>query len=337
MVRRTLAKQQVYNEERKIQNDWAKRDFDKEKMLEEVYKESIDRMQKQIDDFYLSYANRTGLSRAEAHKRLQNFDVPAWANKAAKAVEEKDFSPYTNEWLKTYNSKMYISRVELLKAELELELQNMYSKEHAILDKHLMDETIAELRRQAGILGNSSTGAVERARSIVDADFYGTGFSERIWGRTGHYQTTRRELFGSLNRIYTDMNGYRSERNRLMQNFQTTEYEAMRLLRTESARIRGHAEIESAKKHGASHYIYIAEKSACDLCKMLDGHAFKVEDAEIGKNLYPMHPNCRCSSRNHIILRYKDGRTTLDEFKVVNDFESWYNKQRKIIKVVDER
>ena len=328
---KVLNKQKVYNEERRIQNEWAKRDFEREKMLEGVYRESIDRIQKQIDDYYLSYAGRNGLTRAEANKRIKDFDVPKWAQKAAQAVEEKDFSPYTNEWLRTYNSKMYISRAELLKAELEIELQNMYSKENAILDKYFTDEALDELRRQAGILGNSSTGSVERAKRIVDADFYGTNFSERIWGRNGHYEQTRKELFGSLNRMYTDMNGYRTERNRLMDKFQTTEYEAMRLLRTESARIRANAELDSAREHEATHYIYIAEPKACPICSDLDGLAFKIEDADMGVNFFPMHPNCRCSSRSHIIMHYKDGRTTLDEFEVIDDFDSWHDEHRKVI------
>ena len=328
---KVLNRQQVYNEERRIQNEWAKRDFEREKMLEGVYRESIDRIQKQIDDYYLSYAGRNGLTRAEANKRIQNFDVPKWAQKAAQAVEEKDFSPYTNEWLRTYNSKMYISRAELLKAELEIELQNMYSKENAILDKYFTNEALDELKRQAGILGSSSTGSVERAKRIVDADFYGTNFSERIWGRNGHYDQTRKELFGSLNRMYTDMNGYRAERNRLMDKFQTSEYEAMRLLRTESARIRANAELDSAREHEATHYIYIAEPKACPICSDLDGLAFKIEDADMGVNFFPMHPSCRCSSRSHIIMHYKDGRTTLDEFEVIDDFDSWHDEHRKVI------
>ena len=328
---KVLNRQQVYNEERRIQNEWAKRDFEREKMLEGVYRESIDRIQKQIDDYYLSYAGRNGLTRAEANKRIKDFDVPKWAKKAAQAVEEKDFSPYTNEWLRTYNSKMYISRAELLKAELEIELQNMYSKENAIMEKHFTKEALDELRRQAGILGSSSTGSVERAKRIVDADFYGTNFSERIWGRNGHYEQTRKELFGSLNRMYTDMNGYRAERNRLMDKFQTSEYEAMRLLRTESARIRANAELDSAKEHEATHYIYIAEPKACPICSDLDGLAFKIEDADMGVNFFPMHPNCRCSSRSHIIMHYKDGRTTLDEFEVIDDFDSWNDERRRVI------
>lgn len=313
-----LTKQQVYNAERKVQNEWTKRDFQREKMLEEVYKESIGRMQSQIDNFYISYANRTGLTRAEANKRIKNFNVPKWANEAAQAVKEKDFSPYTNEWIKTYNTKMYISRVELLKAELELEMQNMYSQEHAILDKYLIDEALAEMKRQAGILGNSASGSVERARRIVDADFYGTNFSERIWGRTGYYSEMRKEVFSGLNRIYTDMTGYRSERNRLMRKFQASEYEAMRLLRTESSRIRADASIQSAKDNGATHYINVAEAGHCSLCGDWAGKAIPIEQAEPGYNMHPFHPHCFCSSYNHILMEYKDGRTTLDDFEIVD-------------------
>ena len=315
---KVLNRQQVYNEERRIQNEWAKRDFEREKMLEEVYRESINRIQKQIDDYYLSYAGRNGLTRAEANKRIKNFDVPKWAKKAAQAVEEKDFSPYTNEWLRTYNSKMYISRAELLKAELEIELQNMYSKENAIMEIHFTNEALDELRRQAGILGGSSTGSVERARRIVDADFYGTNFSERIWGRNGHYDQTRKELFGSLNRMYTDMNGYRAERNRLMNKFQTTEYEAMRLLRTESGRIRAEAAKQSYKENEATHYIYVNETGACKLCADLGGKAYPLDKAEEGYNFPVIHPNCRCSTYGHIMMEYKDGRTTLDDFDIVD-------------------
>lgn len=318
-----LTKQQIYNAERKVQNEWAKKDFDKERMIEEVHKESIDRMQKQIDDFYLSYANRTGLTRAEANKRIKDFDVPKWAEKAAKAVEDKDFSPETNEWLKTYNSKMYISRVELLKAELELELQNMYAQDNAIIDKHGEDIARAEFKRQAGILGNSSQGSAQRIRDIVDADFYGTKFSQRIWGRTGYYKDTRKELFGSLNRIYTDMNGYKSERARIMKLFQATEYEAMRLLRTESARIRADSTISAMEYHGATHYIFHAERGACRECLLLDGVAVPLEKMERGVTIFPLHPNCRCSVHSHIEMKYKTGASTLDGYTSFGIYEKY--------------
>lgn len=310
-----LNRQQIYEHERAAQNVWAKRDLQTDKLLEATYQESIRRMQDQIDRFYIKYASNKGLTRAEANRRIKGFDVQAWAEKAAEAVKNKDFSPYTNEWLKTYNTKMYISRIELMKAELELELQNLYSAENKIMDKHLVNEALAEYRRQAGILGSSAKGSSQRIRQIVDADFYGNNFSERIWGRTGHYIETRKAVFGSLNRMYTDMMGYKQERSRLMKQFNVSYSEAMRLLRTETARVRADAEVASYKDNGATHYIYCAEPGACINCAALDGMAIPVEEAEKGLTMFPMHPNCRCSSYGHIEMEYKDGRSTLDDFK----------------------
>ena len=37
-----------------------------------------------------------------------------------------------------------------------------------------------------------------------------------------------------------------------------------------------------------------------------------IDDAEKGVNMYPMHPNCRCSAYGHIKMDYKKGGSTLD-------------------------
>lgn len=316
-----LSKKRLYNDERKTQDQWSKKDFEAEKLLEETYRASVKRMQGQIDDFYLRYATDSGLSRLEAHKTIKNFDVPAWADKAAKAVADKDFSPETNRWLKTYNAKMRISRVELLKAEIELELIKLSQEENALLNQHGIDIAMDELKRQAGILGNSASGSPQRIQGVVNADFYGATFSDRIW-KDG--EAMRGEIFKSLNRIYTDMTGYREERNRLMQKFNSHEYEAMRLLKTESARIRSDAELIAYKDHNATHYIYVAEEGACEVCAKLNGKAIKIKDGEIGISMPPLHPNCRCSTYGHIIMEYKDGTTTLEEFEIIEDYDDWY-------------
>ena len=48
---------------------------------------------------------------------------------------------------------------------------------------------------------------------------------------------------------------------------------------------------------GRSQYTYVCENSdsSCETCASLDGQIFDVNEAENGKNLPPMHPNCRCS------------------------------------------
>ena len=304
-------RQLAYERERKAMNDLAMREFDRERAIEAIHKEHIETIQEQIDGFYMRYAGSEGLTRSEAMKRADQMDVTKFANKAKKAVKEKDFSPETNEWLKTYNLKMKVSRLELLKEEINWELIQMYDKDYQLISESLREEARLELERQAGILGDSISGARQRIDGIVNSDFYGKNFSERIWSRTGLYQNTQKEVFKSLSQIYATMDGYRNERNRLMDKMQTTEYETMRLLRTENARIGSQMQVEAYKENEFTHFIYVAEPSACGVCKPLDGKVFKVEDAQIGLNLKPMHPNCYCSSYGYIAMeRIVDGEQT---------------------------
>lgn len=303
-----------YNLERKAQSMWAKKDFETEALLEAVHIEAKKQIQAKIDNYYIKYADINGLSRAEAMKRIKYFDVPSWAEKAAKAVKEKDFSPETNKWLKTYNNKMYISRLELLKAEIDIELQAMYSKEHKLIDTHLERAYLDELERQAGILKISSTGSVERARELINADFYGTNFSQKVWGRTGLYYEHQRAIFSSLNRIMTNMDGYKKERTKLMHQFDIKEHEALRLLKTESARMRSSAQFDTYDKNGFTHFGWISESGACKDCSAFTNKVFPIEKFEIGVTAPPIHPNDRCSTYGIIEMKRKDGTSNLDGY-----------------------
>lgn len=312
MSDKQIRNNQRYNAERKAQAELMKRDLDRDKVLAQIYQESFDRMQREIDGFYMRYANREGLTKQEAMKRVSEIDVTKFNAKAAKAVKEKDFSHATNEWLKVYNLKMKVSRLELLKAELTLEIQNLTAEVNEVFDKARIDEYLNEYKRQSGILGISSSGAKKRMQAILDADFYGQKFSARVWGGLGLRATLQRDVFGSLNRIFTDMMGYKQEMKRLAKKYGTSEQNAKRLLKTEIARINADTQYSMLKDNGFTHMIFVAEPGACDLCGPLDKVAVPIDKVEKGVNFYPMHPNCRCSAYGHIKMDYKAGGSTLD-------------------------
>ena len=316
MTDKRITSNQRYNAERKAQAELMKRDLDRDKVLAQIYQESFDRMQREIDGFYMRYARREGLTKQEAMKKASEMDVTKFADKAAKAVKEKDFSHATNEWLKVYNLKMKVSRLELLKAELTLEIQNLTAEVNEVFDKARTDEYLNEYKRQAGILGISSSGAKKRMQSVLDADFYGQKFSARVWGGLGLRATLQREVFGSLNRIFTDMMGYKQERNRLAKKFGTSKANAQRLLKTEIARINADTQLAMFKENKFTHMIFVAEPGACNICGPLDQKAIPIDDVEKGVNMFPMHPNCRCSAYGHIKMDYKAGGSTLDEYEL---------------------
>ena len=320
------ADNRLYNAERKAQAELIKRDLDRDKLITQLYQESYDRLQAQIDKFYLGYAGREGLTKQEAMKRASEFDITKFADKARKAVKGKDFSHKTNSWLRVYNLKMKVSRLELLKAELDLEINSLTSSLDEVFDKARRSEYLAEFKRQAGVLGISSSGATKRL-----ADFYGQSFSSRVWGKNGLQSMLQKDVFASLNRIYTDMNGYQKEMKRLAERYNTSESNAKRLLKTEIARINADTDHAVLKDNGFTHMIFVAEPGACNICGPLDNTAVPIDKVEKGVNMFPMHPNCRCSAYGHIEMRYKDGRSTLDKYEfwdttIETDDEKVYNQ-----------
>lgn len=338
------ANNRLYNAERKAQAELIKRDLDRDRLITELYQESYDRLQAQIDKFYLGYAGREGLTKQEAMKRASEFDVTKFAERARKAVKEKDFSHKTNTWLRVYNLKMKVSRLELLKAELDLEINSLTSNLDEVFDKARRSEYLAEFKRQAGVLGISSKGAKKRIEAILDADFYGQSFSSRVWGKNGLQSQLQKDVFASLNRIYTDMNGYQKEMKRLAERYNTSESSAKRLLKTEIARINADTDHAVLKDNGFTHMIFVAESGACDICKPLDNTAVPIDKVEKGVNMFPMHPNCRCSAYGHIKMDYKAGGSTLDEYKfwdatIETDDEKVYNQNMEGMyrkKVIDQ-
>lgn len=302
--------QQRYNRERKAMNLWINRDKEFEVAMEFMHREAIARIQNRIDQYYTNYASREGISIREAKKRASDMDVRAWRQRAAEAVRDKDFSDEANAWLKVYNLKQKVSRLELIKAEVNLDLLELYSKQERFIESSLVEDMQTEINRQqkiieesypqTGVLNISSTYDKRSVEGIVRGDFYGATFSERIWGRNGHYDSIRKEVFKSLARMNVDMDGYRKERNRLMKKFETSKYEAMRLIKTESARVRGETQLKMLKDNGFTHLVYVAEPDACSICSSLDGTEIPIDEVEMGLNLYPMHPNCKCSAYGKI-------------------------------------
>ena len=317
-----------YNAEREAMDTWAKRDLNIEKLTEQVYQSSMQHITDEVDAFYLRYANRNGVSIKEARKRADNMDVTDYFQKAYEAVRDKDFSDEAEEWLRVYNLKMSTSRLELEKAKINLELLKMYSEIESITNEQLEQARLAEIARQtdliakyeeqAGILGNSVGNPTDRLKGVVNADFYGANFSERILSRNGHYASLRKEVFKSLNNLSVDMMGYRKERNRLMKIFNTSKYESMRLIRTEHQRVNMKVQHEMAVANEFTHYTYVAEAGACPDCAKLAGKTFKMEDYEMGVTAPLRHPLCRCSIYHHIEMTYSNGKKTTDDMDIAS-------------------
>lgn len=262
------------------------------KEINSYYDYMMDQIQKEINGFYAKYAKKEGITLAEAKKRVSKLDIEEYGRKAAKYVKEKEFSEEANAEMRLYNATMKINRLEMLKANIGLELVDGFNRLQKYFDQILTDRTLKEFERQAGILGKAIQNNAKAAESIVNASFHNAKFSDRIWMYQDMMKT---ELSKLLQEGMIQGRNPRQLASHLQKLFGVSKSDAQRLMRTELARVQTEAQKRSFEQNGFTQYEFIALGSACDICREIDGKHFDVEKMMPGANAPPMHPNCRCS------------------------------------------
>ena len=295
---------------------WAKREEEQRKKnitdekeyakkIQEIYGYTLDQVEKEINGFYTKYAKAEGITMAEAKKRVSQMDIDEYSRKAKKYVESKDFSKKANEEMRLYNATMKINRLEMLKANIGLEMVSGFDELDKFFGEKLTDRSIEEFKRQAGILGKTVTNNAKMAESIVNASFHNATYSDRIW----MYQSQMKaELSKLLQEGLVQGKHPRELARHLDKLFGVGRANAERLMITEMARVQTESQKKSFEKNGFEEYEFIAESKACPICAALNGKHFKVSKMMPGENAAPMHPYCRCS-----VAAWEDG----------DDYEAW--------------
>ena len=330
---------------------WRKREEEnlkKNLLTEEEYVQHIhdildytaDQIRREINGFYTKYARQEGISLAEAKRRIKSADVEEFARKAKKYVKEKNFSKQANEEMRLYNATMKINRLELLKANIGLELVSGFDELQKYNEEILTDRTKEELERQAGILGGTIQNNEKMVSSIVNGSFHNATYSERIWM---YQDMMRNELDKLLRQGLIQGKNPRQLATHLQKLFGTCKYVAERLMRTELARVQIDAQKQSFEKNGYEQYTFLSLGSACGSCQSLNGKHFDVSKMMPGDNAPPIHPNCRCSvsayidddSYNEWLDMYKEHGLSYEEWMERNSVAK--TAENDIIEPEDER
>lgn len=266
--------------------------------IQEIYANMMDSVEKEIESFFSRYANKESITMAEAKKRVSNIDIEAYKRKAKKYVKEKNFSDEANEQMRLYNLAMKVNRLELLKANIGLELVAGHDELKSYTGQKLEGAYLDEIKRNASILGDTVIDNAKMAKTVADSSFKNATFSERIWVNQDQLKNS---LSSVLSNALIQGKNPRELIPLIRKKFDVSRCNAERLLRTEIARAQTQAQIESYEANGIDEYEYIAcsLKDVCPLCKEMDGKTFKLKDMEIGENAPPMHPNCHCATAPH--------------------------------------
>ena len=277
---------------------WAKREAEAlkhyitdekeyDKQLKRIYSNMLDACQTEINAFYGKYAAKEGITLAEAKKRVSEMDIKAYERKAAKYVKDKDFSAKANEEMRLYNAAMKINRLEMLKANIGKELIAGHDELDKFMGEILQGRTEDELKRQAGILGKTVRNNAQKANAIVNASFHNATFSDRIWM---YQDLLKADIAKLLESGLIQGKNPRALARDLKKTFNTSTFNAERLMRTELARVQTEAQKQSFIRNGFEEYEFIVNGGCCPICEALKGKHFKVEKMMPGENAPPMHP-----------------------------------------------
>ena len=287
-------------------------EYDKE--INRIYSDMLDACNKEINAFYGKYAKAEGITLAEAKKRVSKLDIAEYERKAAKYVKDAEldrkanggktnkqgyyFSEKANEEMRLYNATMKINRLEMLKANIGLEMIKGHAELETFMGDILKGRTEEELARQAGILGKTIRNNAQLAHAIPNASFHNATFSDRVWL---YHDVMKADLEKMLTSGLIQGKNPRQLARELEKYVKGdakggAKYNAERLMRTELARVQTEAQKQSFERNGFEEYEFIANSNCCDICKSKDGKHFKVADMMPGENAAPMHPHCRCST-----------------------------------------
>ncbi|UTT55159.1 minor capsid protein [Staphylococcus equorum] len=274
----------------------AKKDDDVIDEVRSITNSTMSQLSNEIYSFYAKYADAEGISVDAAKKKIQKTDIKELEDRVAQYVKNKDFSEKANAELRQYNTKMYVSRERMLLQQLSAIMVNGTALTEVELSKYLETSVDREVERQAGILGNVRINPND-VRAIVNADFHGETWSNRLWA---DMEQTRKTVLKTVQNAM--LRGRHPDEfvPELKKKLGVTTSDAKRLLITETARVQTEAQklhyTETIGGDATIEFVAKLDDRTSDECRHADGNKIKVSEMVAGVNVPPLHPYCRSTT-----------------------------------------
>ena len=284
------------------QMDKAEKQADK---FDEIYKQSKDYLDKQINKVFDKFQRDYGLSERDARQVLKNMKDQKDLNELRKVLEARPNDPNIQRLLADLDSPAYayrMKRLERLSADLDLMRSSIYLSEKKGSDAFYSDlmkdsyyKATFDLQQQTGFAYSFSDLPETEIKHLQGLKWTGEAYSDRIWSNTGALASSvKDELLVSLmtGRSIRDMSQAIAER------FEVGQNNARRLVRTESAFFHNQMELLSYEDAEIAKYRFVAvlDKRTSHICQEHDNKVYDTNKAVPGVNYPPLHPWCRSTT-----------------------------------------
>jgi SPP1 gp7 family putative phage head morphogenesis protein len=293
-----------------------------------LYEQALKNINKEINKVYVNYADDTGLDVAELTKVLSGVDRNNFIKDIQKKMKVLGFDIGD-----IYNKKFLtkLTRLEAIKQQVYWEVRKISPREvgyqtqgYRKIVEDSYEITTMDIREGMGRTAGFAT---------IDGNIVDEILSTEWAGRTYIDSTGRNvELLGSEIRDIVGgglLSGTSSQKmaRQVTERVDIGVYRSMRLIRTETNYFQNQGELQSYKDEGIEFYKYeaVLDNRTSDICEHLNGHNFKVEDATVGENYPPMHPNCRSTT----LVLFRNEALEEGYEKMESGFDDLYETQMK--------
>ena len=265
------------------------------------YIKAANEIEEEIGKIFRTFQINGGLSEKDARELLNDKQT----NNLRELVRSVKDPELRQNLLNIVNAPAYawrIRRYEQLQGEIDRYTDILANHEVWRTRAHyveLADEaylrTVFDLQRGTGIGFSFSMLPEKKVIGILNQNWSGKLFSERIWGKA---EKVNAQLKEELAIGFLTGRSYRKTAEAIEARLSVGAMEARRLVRTESTYIANMAELESYKECEIDRYEFLAtlDMRTSDICAAMDGKKFDVDKAVPGENLPPLHAWCRSTT-----------------------------------------
>ena len=284
------------------QMDKAEKQADK---FDEIYKQSKDYLDKQINKVFDKFQRDYGLSERDARQVLKNMKDQKDLNELRKVLEARPNDPNIQRLLADLDSPAYayrMKRLERLNDDLDRMRESIYRSEKSGSDVFYSDlmkdsyyKATFDLQQQTGLAYSFSDLPETEIKRLQGLKWTGEAYSDRIWSNTGALASSvKDELLVSL---MTGRNT-RDTARAIAERFEVSQNNARRLVRTESAFFHNQMELLSYEDAEITKYKFVAvlDRRTSHICQEHDNKVYDTDKAVSGVNYPPLHPWCRSTT-----------------------------------------
>ncbi|WPQ68424.1 minor capsid protein [Weissella paramesenteroides] len=255
------------------------------------YKQAAEEIDKKIYNFYDKYAKDNKLSYQEAMKRVRAVDMRDYVKRANAYRKANKKNPELLKRLNAQYMSSKITRLELLKLEIEFSILQASNEQVGSFTDYLKNESAYVYG--ALVAGNAIKTLNNREiETILNMEWSGANYSSRIWRNN---DVLANKLKDELVKAAINGNNPVVTARRLRKIFDSTKVNTERLVRTESTYVANATTAKRYEEMGVEEYEFTAvmDRRTSTICREMNGETFKLKDFQPGTNAPAMHPNCR--------------------------------------------